>query len=121
MTEVPGLTPTANGKPTAATDKGKGRRAAPSKLVVIGPGGGSYGLADELTIGRAPGCAVPLPDDNFVSTMHARVFRRDGDYWVEDLGSTNGSLVNGRRISAATPLRRGDRLQIGRTVLELQK
>jgi pSer/pThr/pTyr-binding forkhead associated (FHA) protein len=119
-TEVPVL-PTANDKPTAATDKGKGRRAAPSKLVVIGPGGASYGLADELTIGRAAGCAVPLPDDNFVSTMHARVFRRDGDYWVEDLGSTNGSLVNGRRISAATPLRRGDRLQIGRTVLELQK
>jgi pSer/pThr/pTyr-binding forkhead associated (FHA) protein len=121
VTEVPGLAPTANGKPTAATARGKGRRAAPSQLVVIGPGGESYGLADELTIGRAPGCAVPLPDDNFVSTMHARVFRRDGDYWVEDLGSTNGSLVNGRRISAATPLRRGDRLQIGRTVLELQK
>jgi pSer/pThr/pTyr-binding forkhead associated (FHA) protein len=124
VTEVPGLAPTASGKPTATgtgTGTGKGRRAAPSKLVVIGPGGGSYGLADELTIGRAPGCAVPLPDDNFASTMHARVFRRDGDYWVEDLGSTNGSLVNGRRISAATPLRRGDRLQIGRTVLELQK
>lgn len=121
VTEVPELAPTPNGGAAVATEKGKGRRAAPSKLVVIGPGGESYGLADELTIGRAPGCAVPLPDDNFASTMHARVFRRDGDYWVDDLGSTNGTMVNGRRISAATPLRRGDRLQVGRTVLELQK
>jgi FHA domain len=101
---------------------GRGRRAAPSKLAIVTPGGGgSFSLADELTIGRAPGCAVPLPADNFVSTVHARVFRRDGDYWVEDLGSTNGTLVNGRKISAAAPLQRGDRLQVGRTVLELQK
>ena len=108
--------------PSPVKAKGRGRRAAPSKLVVVTPGGGgSFGLGDELTIGRAPGCAVPLPDDNFVSSVHARVFRRDGDYWVEDLGSTNGTLVNGRKISAAAPLRRGDRLQVGRTVLELQK
>lgn len=100
----------------------RGRRAAATKLVAVAPGGGGpYALGDELTIGRAPGCAVALPADNFVSTVHARVFRQDGDYWVEDLGSTNGTLVNGRRISGPAPVQRGDRVQVGRTVLELQK
>ena len=90
-------------------------------VVLTPPGGGSFRLADELTIGRAPGCAVPLPADNFVSSVHARVFRQDGDYWVEDLGSTNGTLVNGRKMTGPEPLRRGDRVQVGRTVLELQR
>jgi hypothetical protein len=101
----------------------RGRRAAATKLVAVAPGGGGgpYALGDELTIGRATGCAVALPTDNFVSTVHARVFRQDGDYWVEDLGSTNGTLVNGRRISGPAPVQRGDRVQVGRTVLELQR
>jgi pSer/pThr/pTyr-binding forkhead associated (FHA) protein len=64
---------------------------------------------------------VALPADSFVSQVHARVFRRGDDYWVEDLGSTNGTLVNGRRINGAVPVRRGDRVQVGRSVLELQR
>lgn len=125
------VAPTSEAATAAAADppgrgegKGKerGRRGGPLKLVVVAPDrGDTYNLADELTIGRAPGCAVPLPSDNFVSAMHARVFRRDDAYWVEDLGSTNGTLVNGRRMTGTAPLRRGDRLQVGRTVLELQK
>jgi pSer/pThr/pTyr-binding forkhead associated (FHA) protein len=83
--------------------------------------GASFPLDGELTIGRAPNCAVALPADAFVSQVHARVFRRGDGYWVEDLGSTNGTLVNGRRVSGAVPVRRGDRLQVGRSVLELQK
>jgi len=116
--DVSGPSPqAADGKATA-----KGHRAAPTRMVVLTPpGGGSFRLADELTIGRAPGCAVPLPADNFVSSVHARVFRQDGDYWVEDLGSTNGTLVNGRKMTGPEPLRRGDRVQVGRTVLELQR
>ena len=61
------------------------------------------------------------PTDTFVSQVHARVFRRGDDYWVEDLGSTNGTFVNGRKIDGAVPVRRGDRVQVGRSVLELQK
>jgi len=103
----------------------RGRRrgkAGDMRLVVVVPGGGaSYALADELTIGRAPGCAVSLTADSFVSQVHARVFRRGDELWVEDLGSTNGTLVNGRPASVATPLHRGDRVQVGRTVLELQR
>lgn len=73
----------------------------------------------ELTVGRAPGCGVSLPEDTFISQLHARVFRRDGDVWVEDLGSTNGTLLNGKKVSAPAVMRRGDQLTVGRTVLEL--
>jgi hypothetical protein len=107
----------------AATSTHKGRRV-PRQLSVVGPDQakqGPYPLGEELTIGRAPGCAVPLTSDNFVSQVHARVFRSGDDYWVEDLGSTNGTLVNGRKLTAPVALRRGDRLQVGRSVLELQK
>nr|MDQ2754925.1 FHA domain-containing protein [Actinomycetota bacterium] len=80
-----------------------------------------FDLGDELTVGRAPGCGVSLPEDTFISQLHARVFRRDGDLYVEDLGSTNGTYLNGKRLSAAVALRRGDHLQVGKTVLELTK
>jgi hypothetical protein len=106
----------------------QGRQAKPHtgglKLVVVSPqreGQAAYEIDGELTIGRGPGAGVPLTSDNFVSQLHARVFRSGNEYWVEDLGSTNGTLVNGRRLSGAVPLRRGDRVQVGRTVLELRK
>lgn len=102
----------------------KAGRASPTKLVVAGQDGAAATdqvLGDELTIGRAPGCGLVLGADNFVSARHARVFRQGQDYWVEDLGSTNGTLLNGRRLAAAAPLRKGDRLQVGRTLLELRK
>lgn len=109
--------------PSSTTGPRRGR-GPKLKLVVLTPGQ-SYPavvpLGDEMTIGRAAGCAVPLVEDNFVSQLHARVFRQGDDLWVEDLGSTNGTLVNGRKISAAAPLRRGDRIQVGRSVMELQR
>lgn len=81
--------------------------------------GQTFDLAGELTVGRAPGCGVSLPEDTFISQVHARVFRRDGDLWVEDLGSTNGTLLNDRKVSAPVVMRRGDVLHVGRTSLEL--
>jgi FHA domain len=74
--------------------------------------------APELTIGRAGGCHVCLADDTFASTLHARVFERDGSIYVEDLGSTNGTFVNGMRLAAPVVLRPGDQLQVGATVME---
>jgi pSer/pThr/pTyr-binding forkhead associated (FHA) protein len=53
--------------------------------------------------------------------LHARVFRRDDDIFVEDLGSTNGTYLNGKKVSAASVVRKGDRVQVGRTTLELRK
>jgi pSer/pThr/pTyr-binding forkhead associated (FHA) protein len=83
--------------------------------------GQTFDLGDELTVGRAVGCGVALPDDTFVSTLHARVFRRDGALYVEDLGSTNGTFVNDRPVTATVAFQTGDRLQVGKTVLELAR
>jgi pSer/pThr/pTyr-binding forkhead associated (FHA) protein len=77
-----------------------------------------FDLGDEVTVGRASGCGVAL-DDAFTSQLHARVFRRNGETWIEDLGSTNGTFVNAKKLASPVPLHPGDRLQVGRTVLEV--
>ncbi len=81
--------------------------------------GRSYPLSDEVTLGRAAGCQVPL-DDAYASQVHARVFQRDGQWYVEDLGSTNGTYLNRRRVAGPMVISRRDKLQIGNTVLEMQ-
>jgi len=83
--------------------------------------GRTFDLDDELTIGRSPGCGVAMPDDIYTSTLHARLFRRNDQLWVEDLGSTNGTFVNAEQISKAVRLGRGDHLQIGSTVFEVAR
>jgi hypothetical protein len=83
--------------------------------------GETYPLGDELTVGRGGGCGVVLPEDQFVSTVHARLFRRGDDLFVEDLGSRNGTFVNGEQVQAPTRLRRGDRVQFGQTVGEVTR
>jgi hypothetical protein len=78
-----------------------------------------YQLGDEITVGRGGGCSIVLPDDHYVSTLHARVFRRGDEVLVEDLGSRNGTYLNGSPVTSATRLRRGDRVQFGQTVAEV--
>lgn len=110
--------------PVAAGRQRSTARIAAERLVVREPPdrfGQMFELGDELTVGRASGCGVALPDDTFVSQLHARVFRRDGALYVEDLGSTNGTLLNQRPVTSAVALRKGDRLQVGQTVLELDR
>ena len=102
--------------------RGGGRGSAGARLKVIEPPdhkGQTYELADELTVGRAGGCQITL-DDTYVSQLHARVYRRDGQLYVEDLGSTNGTYLNRKKVTAPIAIRKGDRLQIGKTVMELQ-
>jgi pSer/pThr/pTyr-binding forkhead associated (FHA) protein len=99
----------------------RGRGSSPTALRVIEPEaqrGRSFPLADELTVGRAAGCQVTL-DDTYVSQLHARVFRRDGRFLVEDLGSTNGTYLNRAKVSGPMPMAPGDRLQVGSVVMEL--
>ena len=102
----------------------KRAKRAGAHLRVLEPAahkGETYPLGDELTVGRGGGCGVVLPDDTFVSTVHARLFRRGDDLFVEDLGSRNGTFVNGEPVQAPTKLRRGDRVQFGQTVAEVTR
>ena len=104
--------------------RGRGKRndqpTRPYRLKMIDPATSQvFPLGEEVTIGRAPGCSVPLADDTYVSQLHARIYVRDGKPFVEDLGSTNGTFLNRDRLSKTMPLHRGDKLQIGRTVLEI--
>jgi pSer/pThr/pTyr-binding forkhead associated (FHA) protein len=98
-------------------------KKAPRKAVVVegdSHRGVSFDLPEELVIGRAPKCQVVL-DDSYVSQVHARLFAKDDTYMVEDLGSTNGTYLNRRKVTAPTELRRGDQVKIGKTVLEMRK
>ena len=91
-----------------------------SELVVVEPPdqvGRRYPLGDEITVGRAAGCQVTV-DDTYVSQLHARVFTREGQVFVEDLGSTNGTYLNRAKVAGPMVMQRGDRLQVGNTVLE---
>ncbi|HET6833521.1 MAG TPA: FHA domain-containing protein [Acidimicrobiales bacterium] len=96
------------------------RSNQPQLRVLEPPGlrGRAFALDEEITLGRAAGCQVPL-DDAYASQVHARVFEREGHWYVEDLGSTNGTYVNRRRVAGPMVIKRHDRLQIGNTVLEL--
>ena len=79
--------------------------------------GRTFELGDEITIGRAPGCKI-LIEDTYVSQLHARIFRRESQILIEDLGSTNGTFCNGKKVSGPVQLRKGDKIQVGRTVME---
>ncbi|WP_426570730.1 FHA domain-containing protein FhaB/FipA [Aquihabitans sp. McL0605] len=97
------------------------RAAAPVQLAIVEPAslrGRTYPLGEELTVGRAAGCQVTI-DDTYASQIHARVFNRQGQLFVEDLGSTNGTYLNRQKVQGPQVMRRGDRLQVGNTVLEL--
>lgn len=96
--------------------------ASRAVLVVEAPEasrGREFLVAGEATVGRAPGCAIVLSGD-YVSAHHARLFERDGRVWVEDLGSTNGTMLNGRRVRRPVAMRAGDRLKIGDIILGLR-
>ncbi|MBV8602370.1 MAG: FHA domain-containing protein, partial [Candidatus Eremiobacteraeota bacterium] len=67
-----------------------------------------------VLIGRSPSAAVRLADPT-VSRLHARIERRGGTIYVEDLGSRNGTLLNGKPIAHEAPLSPGDAVRIGST------
>lgn len=101
----------------------KGKKGNVGRLVITQPRarkGSAYAVTAEVTIGRADTCTIGLPDDTFASQLHARVFRHDAGVWVEDLGSTNGTHVNGHHIANPTQLAKGDRVQVGNTVFEAE-
>ncbi len=76
-------------------------------------------VRDVVVMGRSPDADVPL-DDPYASEFHLRVSLRDGTMTLQDLGSTNGTYVNGRRVTAPVDLSRGDAIQVGKTVMEVR-
>jgi hypothetical protein len=108
--------------PAGAPPKARGRR--PWRLVLVEPAaeaGAAYPIDSEITLGRGGGCTVPLAFDTFVSQVHARAFDRDGTLWIEDLGSRNGTYVNGEQVHEPTRVAKGARVQVGETVLEVDR
>lgn len=119
--------PTAGGR--RERGGGAGPKGRPTRLKVVEPSdrkGQAFDLAEELTVGRAAGCQVRV-DDTYASQLHARIFQRDGQLFVEDLGSTNGTYLNRRgtqskeKVAGPLALKLGDRLMIGKTILEVAK
>lgn len=106
---------------TGRRSRPRSRGHKPPQLKVLEPAdlaGQMFALGDELTVGRAAGCQITL-DDTYASQIHARIFTRDSQLYVEDLGSTNGTYLNRRKVAAPMVVNRGDRIQIGSTVMEV--
>jgi hypothetical protein len=98
-------------------------RSAPQQLLVTAGvlAGTSLGLSDQqITIGRADDATLVLSDD-YASTRHARLFPQDGQWLVEDLGSTNGTYLDRHKVTQPTPVPIGVPIRIGKTVLELRR
>ncbi len=82
--------------------------------------GTTFAIAGPVTIGRDDDNTIQITDDSFISAHHARVSIASGHVVVDDLGSTNGTILNGTRLTVQRTVHTGDRIQIGYTVLEAQ-
>jgi len=96
----------------------------PPRLIVVEsadpaelPTGTTFTLTAVTTIGRGTHNSISLPSDKYASTNHALVFVREGALYLRDRGSTNGTLLNGKRAEGEILLHDGDRLSVGTTVL----
>ncbi len=101
----------------------RARRGQPHVLVVTAGSlqGTTVNLSDQqITLGRANDATLVLNDD-YASSRHARLFPQDGQWIVEDLGSTNGTYLDRQKVSRPTPVPVGVPIRIGKTVLELRR
>jgi pSer/pThr/pTyr-binding forkhead associated (FHA) protein len=73
-----------------------------------------------ILVGRNPEATLVL-DDDYASGRHARIYPEDGRWYVEDLGSTNGTFIGRERVNGPTALAAGSSLRVGQTILELRK
>ncbi|WP_254812153.1 FHA domain-containing protein FhaB/FipA [Streptomyces cavourensis] len=110
--------------PQQRQQSGRQRRGAPTKLVVSEGTltGTTVALQGQtITLGRAHDSTIVL-DDDYASSRHARIYPdRDGQWIVEDLGSTNGTYLERTRLTTPTPVPLGAPIRIGKTVIELRK
>jgi pSer/pThr/pTyr-binding forkhead associated (FHA) protein len=112
--------PAANAAPTPGLAR---RTNEPTRLVVTEGGlrGTTLPLnASAILIGRAPSCTLVL-DDDYSSSRHARIYPDAGQWFVEDLGSTNGTFLDGTKVEGSMPIALGAPVRIGQSVIELQR
>jgi pSer/pThr/pTyr-binding forkhead associated (FHA) protein len=98
-------------------------RGDPQRLLVTAGAlaGTSLALTEQqITIGRSNDATLVLNDD-YASSRHARLFPQDGQWIVEDLGSTNGTYLDRQKVTQPTPVPTGVPIRIGKTVLELRR
>ncbi len=110
-------------KPAKAGKQPAKRRGSPTHVLVVeGSNVGERAELDQapILIGRGTDAAIRL-DDDYVSTRHARIASSADQWFVEDLGSTNGTYVGTARITQPTTLTLGTQVRIGKTILELRK
>ncbi|WP_283139593.1 FHA domain-containing protein FhaB/FipA [Rhizohabitans arisaemae] len=106
-----------------AKPQAKPKRGEPKQLIVTGGplSGTIIDLAEApITIGRTNDATLVLTDD-YASSRHARLFPQDGQWIVEDLGSTNGTYLDRTKVTRPTPVPLGVPIRIGKTVIELRK
>jgi len=110
---------TAAGAPAPAPRRDSG----PTRLVVTeGPLRGTTLplTSSAILIGRAASCTLVL-DDDYSSSRHARIYPQGGQWYIEDLGSTNGTFLGTARVERPTPIHPGAHVRIGQSVVELQR
>ncbi len=91
--------------------------SAPSACGLVGK---EFPLAGELKLGRGPENEVVIPD-RFASNRHARLYCRNGQYWLEDLGSKNGTFLNGLLLEGPAVLANGDHIKIGNVIFRFMR
>ncbi|HEY5685452.1 MAG TPA: FHA domain-containing protein [Acidimicrobiia bacterium] len=99
-----------------------GARRSGTRIVVLRSEtqpGLDFTVEDSVVLGRSAEADIVI-EDPYASEFHLRLNAREGRLVLSDLGSTNGTYVNGRRVSTPVDLRRGDALQIGKTVMEVR-
>lgn len=110
-------------KPARPPRPSRGGRGEAHRLLVTSGAlaGTSLGLTDQqITVGRANDATLVLNDD-YASSRHARLYPQDGQWVVEDLGSTNGTYLDRQKVTQPTPVPVGVPIRIGKTVLELRR
>lgn len=96
------------------------RRVPPLNLTIASAGRSPqtrHFKQSEITIGRDPACECPLLDEDTISARHARLSYHHGQWWLEDLDSTNGVFLNGERLSTPTVVISGDEIGCGNICL----
>ena len=100
------------------------RQGIRPRLVVVAamnyPPGSEFEIGESATMGRAPSSDVPI-EDPFASSAHARIFPRGQFMYIEDMGSTNGTYLNGRQLRRPEQLKVADSVRIGETEYQYQE